>query len=145
GPADALGPVGGRETEVGVEAEPQLVAVEHVGRPARGDQKASDLERDRGFAGTGEPGEPHGQAPAGSVQRVDAPTVAHDRRLDVRLRRAPLLACECAPDRPRRTAWDSIGTYRRLRGYRCASSRPNRTARASIPARSHGESPPTTT
>jgi len=76
GAADALGPVGRREAEVGVEAEPELVAVEHVGRPAHGDEATADLERDGGLAGRGEPGEPHGQAPAGLVQRVDAPTVA---------------------------------------------------------------------
>src|SRR5262249_19665077 len=57
-PADVLVAIVGRETEVAVQAVPQVVTVEHVARPPPGKEQPLDLERDRRLAGSRRPGDP---------------------------------------------------------------------------------------
>ena len=57
-PAQVLGAVGHREPEVGVEAVTQVVAVENVCGTTTFEQLLLHQHRDRGFARTGQPGEP---------------------------------------------------------------------------------------
>ena len=63
-PADVLGPIVGREPEIGVQSVADVVAVEQVGRPAGRDERRLDGRRDGRLAGTREAGEPHRRAPA---------------------------------------------------------------------------------
>ena len=60
--AHVLGPVGGREPEVGVEPVTQVVAVEHVGGTSVVEQARGDGVGDGRLARSGQPGEPHGRA-----------------------------------------------------------------------------------
>ncbi|SKN32588.1 Uncharacterised protein [Mycobacteroides abscessus subsp. abscessus] len=56
--ADILGAICRRESEVGVEAVPQVVAVEPIGRDTSGYQAALQFHGDGGFSGGGQSGDP---------------------------------------------------------------------------------------
>ena len=89
-PADVLGPVGGGEPEVAVEAEAEVVAVEHVGRaagrrPAAARTAAATVDfpdPDSPVSHTVAPGD--GPVRPGDLARVPGDVVGHDvdRRWD---------------------------------------------------------------